>query len=115
MSQRTCLVLAVALLAPAACATRRATHAPAAAERGMQEARQRVAFLPMLSDAQARATMPGFQGKRAPNLARVAAYLPETWRAEMAAWRALQKEGTLDRRLLSEVFYVVSSANDCFY
>jgi alkylhydroperoxidase family enzyme len=69
----------------------------------------------MRSEKEARAAMPGFRGRRAPHLARVAAHMPKTFKAEMEAWAALGKEGTLDRRLLSEVFYVVSSANDCFY
>jgi hypothetical protein len=41
--------------------------------------------------------------------------MPKTFGAEMAAWAALGMEGTIDRRLMSEVFYVVSDANDCFY
>ena len=107
------LLLALAVLA--ACAAPQAPHDPDSAKRGIEETKERKPYLPMLSDKAAREAMGGFQGKRAPNLARVAAHMPKTFAAEMAAWGALGQEGTIDRRLLSEVFYVVSSANDCFY
>jgi len=94
------------------CATARD---PAAVRRGLDEARAREPYLAMLDEEAAREALPQFGGRRLPHLARVAAYMPDTWSAEMAAWGALGKEGTLDRKLLSEVFYVVSSANDCFY
>jgi alkylhydroperoxidase family enzyme len=99
----------------AACAAPGAPRDPDASKQGIERVKEREPFLPMLSDADARKAMGGFQGKRAPNLARVAAHMPKTFQAEMAAWGALGKEGTIDRRLMSEVFYVVSSANDCFY
>jgi alkylhydroperoxidase family enzyme len=85
------------------------------ARRGMAGAKEREAFLPMIPEEQAREAMPPFGGRAIPHLARVAAWMPKTWAAEMAAWGALGKEGTLDRKLLSQVFYVVSSSNDCFY
>ncbi len=81
----------------------------------LEATRQREPFLPLVSEKKARATMPGYRGRAAPNLVRVAAHMPKTWKAEMAAWQALGQEGTLDKRLLSEVFYVVSESNDCFY
>lgn len=106
----------LALVAAAGCASSSpATRDPDAAKRGMEEAKKREPYLPMLSEKQAREAMPGFGGKHAPDLVKVAAHMPKTWAAEMAAWKALGEEGTIDRRLLSEVFYVVSSANDCFY
>lgn len=109
-------ILPAALAVLAACGSTRTTADDLeAARRGLEDVRNRDAFLPMVPDSQARKTMPGFRGRRVPHLARVAAHMPETWRAEMAAWQALGREGTLDRRLLSEVFYVVSAANDCFY
>jgi len=104
-----------ALFLAAACAAPQAPHDPDSARQGLAETRERKPYLPMLSDKDARAAMGGFPGRRAPNLARVAAHMPKTFAAEMAAWGALGKEGTIDRRLMSEVFYVVSSANDCFY
>jgi len=105
------LLLAVA----AACAAPHAPHDPDSAKRGIERTKEREAYLAMLPDKAAREAMGGFKGKRAPNLARVAAHMPKTFAAEMAAWGALGQEGTIDRRLMSEVFYVVSSANDCFY
>ncbi len=102
----------IALLLATSCAASRGEVRTAAA---LEATRGREAFLPLVPEKKARATMPGYRGRAAPNLARVAAHMPKTWRAEMAAWEALGKEGTLDRRLLSEVFYVVSESNDCFY
>jgi alkylhydroperoxidase family enzyme len=99
----------------AGCAAPHAPHDPDSAKRGIEAVKEREPYLPMLPDKAAREAMGGFQGKRAPNLARVAAHMPKTFAAEMAAWGALGQEGTIDRRLMSEVFYVVSSANDCFY
>jgi len=82
---------------------------------GMAAVKERDAFLPMVSEEEAREKLPEFGGRAMPHLARVAALMPKTWSAEMEAWGALGEEGTLDRKLLQEVFYVVSSANDCFY
>jgi hypothetical protein len=99
------------LLLPIGCAStgeQRARH-------GIASAKEREPHLSMVSEEAAREAMPGFGGRAIPHLARVAALMPKTWSAEMAAWGALGAEGTLDRRLLSEVFYVVSSTNDCFY
>lgn len=107
--------LLLALFVAAACAAPQAPHDADSARRGIEEVKEREPFLPMLSDKDAKKAMGGFKGKRAPNLARVAAHMPKTFAAEMAAWGALGQEGTIDRRLMSEVFYVVSSANDCFY
>lgn len=107
------LLLLVALAV--ACAAPQAPRDRADAKRGMEETRGRVPYLPMVPEEVARGTMPGWRGKRVPDLVRIAAHMPKAWTAEMAAWKALNEEGTLDRRLLSEVFYVVSSANDCFY
>ena len=107
--------LLLALLAAAACASAPVGHDPDSAKRGLEATKEREAYLPMLPDKEAREAMGGFKGKHAPNLARVAAHMPKTFAAEMAAWGALQQEGTIDRQLLREVFYVVSSANDCFY
>jgi alkylhydroperoxidase family enzyme len=102
----------LATLLAAACATGRDASS---AKRGLEETKRRASFLPMRPEKEARDAMPGFSGKRAPHLARVAAHMPKTFRAEMEAWNQLREEGALDRQLLSEVFYVVSSANDCFY
>jgi alkylhydroperoxidase family enzyme len=109
--RRALLLLSLA----AACAAPQPPRDPDSAKRGIEKTKEREPFLPMLSDEDARKAMGKFRGKRAPNLARVAAHMPKTFGAEMAAWAALGMEGTIDRRLMSEVFYVVSDANDCFY
>ncbi len=105
----------------AACATNRAasTEPRRSTEKVKQliEAnKERTAHIRMLTDAEVHEALPKWPKQRPiPNLLRVSAYMPPTMQAEMGTWRALSKEGTLDRRFLSEVFYVVSSANDCFY
>ncbi|MCK6461394.1 MAG: hypothetical protein L6Q95_16050 [Planctomycetes bacterium] len=115
MPKAASLAALLATVLAAACAAPGAPRDPDESKEGIERVKERKPFLPMLSDADARKAMGGFPGKRAPNLARVAAHMPNTFAAEMAAWGALGQEGTIDRRLLSEVFYVVSSANDCFY
>ncbi len=111
--------LACALLA--ACATNRAAstgprRSAAEAKQLIAANKERTAHIRMLTDAEVHEALPKWPKQRPiPNLLRVSAYMPQTMQAEMGMWRALSKEGTLDRRFLSEVFYVVSSANDCFY
>ena len=91
------------------------TRGPGAAKRMINSTKDRSAYVEMLSDEQVYEAMPMMKGRKIPNLMRVAALMPKTMNAEMAAWGALNREGTLDRRLRSELFYVVSSANDCAY
>ncbi len=100
---------AVAVESPEAVAARRAT-----AIRMMDEARARTAYLPMKSEDEARKSMPSMEDfPVVPNLIRIAAVMPKTMEAEMEAWDALRREGTVDKRLLSDVFYVVSKSNEC--
>ena len=110
-----CEPLAVAAVAPTPDPA--ATEAKARIDRArrlMDEARARTPYLPMKPEAEARAAMPSMKDYPAvPNLIRIAAAMPKTMDAEMKAWRALQREGTIDRRLMNEVFYVVSSGNEC--
>lgn len=109
---RNCVLLLLVLVG---CAASRTGRTSTSARNGIERARHRTGHLGMVDEEAARATMKDYRGRRVPHLARVAAQMPETWRAEMDAWHALGKEGTLDRPLLAAVFYVVSSANDCFY
>ena len=84
------------------------------ARRLLEAARNRTSYLPMKTEEETRAAMPSMKRVPAvPNLIRIAAAMPKTMDAEMKAWEALQKEGTIDRRLMNEVFYVVSSGNEC--
>ncbi len=105
----------LAAAAPAPSAADAARDANRARARGLLEtARTRTAFLPLASEPAARAALPSMEGfPVVPNLIRIAAVLPKTTDAEMAAWEAMKHEGTIEKRLLSEVFYVVSSANAC--
>jgi alkylhydroperoxidase family enzyme len=107
--------LLLALTAAAACAAPQPPRDPDSAKRGIEKTKEREPYLPMLPEVDARMAIGEYRGNSVPNLARVAAHMPGTLRAEMAAWAALGKEGTIDRQLLNEVFYVVSDANDCFY
>ncbi len=91
---------------------REASHARARAL--LDTARSRTAYLPLTAEPAARAALPSMEGfPVVPNLIRIAAILPKTTEAEMNAWEAMKDEGTVDKRLLSELFYVVSSANSC--
>ena len=112
---RCCEPVAVAEVVPAADAGAAAAKAQAdRARRLMEEARNRTPYLPMRSEEAARAAMPSMKNYATlPNLIRIAAAMPKTMDAEMKAWEALQKEGTVDKRLMNEVFYVVSSGNEC--
>ncbi|MGH7162811.1 MAG: hypothetical protein ACREID_04945, partial [Planctomycetota bacterium] len=111
MRHATGLVLS---LVPLACCS--AARSASEAKGGMERVKGREPFFPMLSDAQVRKAMPGtFDKRKIPNLIRVAALMPKSTQAELRAWETMGKEGKLDRRLLSELFYVVSSENDCFY
>ena len=123
------VLLAAVVSSSAACVSRpRCSRRPAAGEPAppahvararalLEEAREREPNLPMLDEAATRAALKSMRSEAAwptvPNLMRIAAVLPKTADAEMAAWAALGKEGTIDKRLLAEVFYVVSSANEC--
>ena len=84
------------------------------AKRLVKAARERTEYLPMGSEEEARAAMPSMKGYPVvPNLIRIASAMPKTMDAEMKAWDALKREGTIDKKLLNEVFYVVSSGNEC--
>jgi hypothetical protein len=88
----------------------------AAAKRDIEATKERSPHLDALSEAEVKKAIPKmFDRMGVPNLVRTGALMPKTMQAEMMAWGTLQREGTIDRRLLGEVFYVVSHANDCFY
>lgn len=80
----------------------------------MDKARARTAYLPMRPEAEVRKSMPSMEGfPVVPNLIRIAAAMPKTMDAEMEAWDALKGEGTIERRMLNDVFWVVSHGNAC--
>lgn len=84
------------------------------AHRLMDKARERKEYLPMKPEEEARKSMPSMKNyATVPNLIRIAAAMPKTMDAEMKAWEALKREGTIDRKLMNEVFWVVSHANEC--
>jgi hypothetical protein len=86
----------------------------ARAERLMAEAKSREPHVPMLPEEDARKAVPSMERyPQVPNLIRILAAMPKTTDAEMEAWDALRRESTVDRRLLNEVFWVVSSGNEC--
>lgn len=91
-----------------------ASGSAARARRLIEEAKAREPYLPMATEEESRARLASMdEYPRVPNLIRIASVLPKTVDADMAAWKALRAETTLDRRLLNEVFWVVSSANEC--
>ena len=120
--------LSVAFLSLPACACCKTPCAPCAstaeaapsaaraerAKRLIEQARDRTAYLPMKAEEEARAKVPSMKDYPViPNLIRIGAAMPKTMEAEMKAWEALKREGTIDRKLMNEVFYVVSSGNEC--
>ena len=85
-------------------------------EAGFRRSRAEQPFLPMLSNEAAHAAMPTlFQGRDLPNLLLVSGRQPRTSEALMAMAKAMRTEGTLDPKLLDDVFWAVSSENECFY
>lgn len=85
-------------------------------EAGMEREKARTPFLPMLSEEKAHEAMPGwFPGRPMPTLMRVAALQPKMMEAVIGSARAMRTEGGLDSQFLNDVFWAVSSANDCFY
>lgn len=85
-------------------------------EAAFEREKQRTPFLPMLSDDAAHEAMPTyFKGRPMPTLMRVAALQPKMMDAVFGVAKAMRTEGPLDNRFLNDVFWAVSSANDCFY
>jgi|GEM_PF-4865316 len=85
-------------------------------EEGFRASRAERSFLPMLSDEAAHEAMPGlFQGRELPNLLLVTGRQPKTSEALMSMAKAMRTEGSLDPTLLNDVFWAVSSENECFY
>ncbi len=85
-------------------------------EAAFEREKQRTSFLPMLSDEAAHEAMPTyFKGRPMPTLMRVAALQPKMMDAVFGVAKAMRTEGPLDNRFLNDVFWAVSSANDCFY
>ncbi len=85
-------------------------------EEGFRRSRAGKAFLSPLSNEAAHAAMPElFKGREFPNLLLVSGRQPKTSEALMAMAKAMRTEGGLDATLLNDVFWAVSSENECFY
>jgi hypothetical protein len=83
---------------------------------GFERSKQRTPHLPLMSDEAAHAAMPTmYKGRPMPNLMRVAGLQPRTMEAVLAVAKSARTEGELEPRLLNDVFWAVSSANECFY
>ncbi len=83
---------------------------------GFAAEKQRTPHLPMLSQEAAHAAMPDlFKKGPMPTLCLVGGHQPRTMEAVLAQAKAMRREGDLDPKLLNDVFWAVSSANDCFY
>ena len=99
--------------APAATALSRT---PAAIKAGFEASKKRAPYFPLLTQEQAKAAMPPYAGPRdLPTLMLVAGLQPRSMESVMGTARAMRREGGLDAELLNDVFWAVSSANDCFY
>jgi hypothetical protein len=83
---------------------------------GFEASGRATPHLPMLADEAAHKAMPTlFKGRAMPNLVLVGGHQPRTMEALLAFAKQMRTEGDLDGRLLNDVFWAVSSANDCFY
>jgi hypothetical protein len=83
---------------------------------GFAAEKKRTPHLPMLSQEAAHAAMPDlFKKGPMPTLCLVGGHQPRTMEAVLAQAKAMRREGDLDPKLLNDVFWSVSSANDCFY
>ena len=72
--------------------------------------------IPMLTQEEAHKAMPTmFRGRDMPTLMLVAGLQPKSMEAVMGVARASRTEGDLDAELLNDVFWTVSSVNECFY
>lgn len=85
-------------------------------EAGLARSKTAKPFLPLLSDEEAHKALPTmFRGRPMPNLLLVAGLQPRTMEAVMAVSKQVHTEGDLDPQLLNDVFWAVSSSNECFY
>jgi len=119
------LALAALALATGGCAARRPAAPVATAEvgrskqeieRGFAAEKQRTPHIPMLSQEAAHKAMPElFKKGPMPTLCLVGGHQPRTMEAVLAQAKVMRREGDLDGKLLNDVFWAVSSANDCFY
>jgi hypothetical protein len=83
---------------------------------GFERSKERTPHLTLMSDEAAHAAMPTmYKGRPMPNLMRVAALQPRTMEAVLAVAKSARTEGELEPQLLNDVFWAVSSANECFY
>ena len=83
---------------------------------GFAAEKERTPHLPMLSQEAAHAAMPDlFKKGPLPTLCLVGGHQPRTMEAVLAQAKAMRREGDLDPKLLNDVFWAVSSSNDCFY
>ena len=73
-------------------------------------------FLPMMSDEATHKALPNmFRKGPMPNLMRVGGLQPKTMDALMVFAKTFRQEGPLDSKFLNDVFWAVSSENECFY
>ena len=130
MTRSVATALALLLLS-CGCASRRAAPPPKEAARppreasprtpsevkaALERAKKRTPFIAMPSNEEAHKAMPKLYPKRPmPYLALVGSLLPKSMEAVLTTGATMRREGGLDPYLINDVFWVVSSANECFY
>jgi hypothetical protein len=85
-------------------------------EAGLERSKEGKPFLTMLGDEETKKAMPSiFKRGGAPYLIRVGGLQPKTMESLMAMAKQMRTEGGLGDDFLNDVFWVVSSENECFY
>lgn len=83
---------------------------------GFAAEKRRTPHIPMLSQEAAHAAMPDmFKKGPMPTLCLVGGLQPRTMESVLAQAKAMRREGDLDGKLLNDIFWAVSSSNECFY
>lgn len=83
---------------------------------GFEASKQREPHVTMLTQEQAHEAMPNiFKGVDMPTLVLAGGHMPKSMEAVLNVARVARHEGPLDNAFLNDVFWAVSSANDCFY
>jgi hypothetical protein len=101
---------------PDSAAPARSGRTPEEIRAGLERAKEGAPHIPMLSEEETREAIPSIPSRSTPPaLVRVGARQPGPMEAVLDMFKALRQARALDPRLLGDVFWAVSSENECFY